>query len=176
MALTVPEKGWFQTKIAKDEKAWIIIALIVCLSLFVLMSGWHVVGKQNASSIVYDTSPDEFYKLSQANWKKYKIGEEEGIPVVKPPAGSDVFVLATTWRWEPILVLKKGAEYRFHISSMDLVHGFSLQPLNMNFVIHPQYDYVLTFKPTSSGDFRIICNEFCGFGHHTMIGKIIVEE
>jgi cytochrome c oxidase subunit 2 len=176
MALLVPEKGWYSKKIASDEKAWIMIAGVLCLSLFALMVGWHLVGKQNPSFEVYTTSPDEFYKLAQHNWKKIKVGEENGITVVKPPPGSDVFVIASAWKWEPALILKKGKEYRLHISSMDFLHGFSLQPVNMNFKIHPNYDYVLTFKPTSSGDFRVICNEYCGYGHHAMIGKITVED
>jgi len=36
-------------------------------------------------------------------------------------------------------------------------------------------DHVLTIKPTRKGEFPIICNEFCGIGHHLMTGKIIVE-
>ncbi len=176
MAIVIPKKGWYNQAIAKDEKAWIVVAVIVCLALFLLMVVWHLVGKQNPSFVVYKTTPNEFYRLAQANWQKYQVGEENRIPVVKPPAGSDVFVVASTWRWEPVLILKKGSEYRFHISSLDFVHGFSLQPINMNFLIHPFYDYVLTFKPTSSGEFKVICNEYCGYGHHTMIGKIIVED
>jgi heme/copper-type cytochrome/quinol oxidase subunit 2 len=30
--------------------------------------------------------------------------------------------------------------------------------------------------PTVAGDFRIICNEFCGIGHHTMVGRVIVVD
>ncbi|MFN7065751.1 MAG: cytochrome C oxidase subunit II, partial [Aquificaceae bacterium] len=63
-----------------------------------------------------------------------------------------------------------------YISSLDLLHGISIQPVNMNFMVYPGYDYVLTFKPTSSGEFAVICNEFCGIGHHMMIGKIIVKD
>jgi cytochrome c oxidase subunit 2 len=59
---------------------------------------------------------------------------------------------------------------------MDLQHGFSLQPMNMNFQILPGFDHVLTITPTMAGQFPIICNEFCGIGHHTMSGKIIVTE
>lgn len=176
MALNTPGKEWYATKVAKDEKSWITFSVIVALALFVWMAAWHLVGKQNPSATIYKTTPDEFYRLAQANWQKYKVGEEEGIPVVKPPAGSDVFLIASTWKWEPILVLKKNQEYRIHISSLDLLHGFSLQPVNMNFQIHPGYDFLFTFKPTSIGEFRIICNEYCGFGHHSMIGKIVVEE
>jgi cytochrome c oxidase subunit 2 len=60
-------------------------------------------------------------------------------------------------------------------SGIGIQHGFSLLPLNMNFQILPGYDHVLTITPTMSGEFQIICNEFCGIGHHLMTGKIIVE-
>jgi cytochrome c oxidase subunit 2 len=35
---------------------------------------------------------------------------------------------------------------------------------------------VLTVAPNQAGEFGIVCNEFCGIGHHTMIGKIYVTE
>ncbi len=176
MALLPPEEGWYYKKVARDEKMWIAIALVVCLTLFFWMVVWHVYGRQNPSFTTYRTTPQEFNALTQAFIGKYRTGEMNGIPVVEPPPNSDVFLLAKMWRWEPVLVLKKGQEYRFHISSLDLLHGFSLQPVNMNFMVYPGYDYVLTFKPTSAGEFAIVCNEFCGVGHHTMIGKIIVKE
>ena len=34
----------------------------------------------------------------------------------------------------------------------------------------------MTITPTTSGDFGIVCNEFCGLGHHTMTGRIYVVE
>jgi cytochrome c oxidase subunit 2 len=63
-----------------------------------------------------------------------------------------------------------------HISSLDVNHGFSLFPMNVNFQVVPGYDYGLRVTPTASGDFRIICNEFCGIGHHTMVGRVIVVD
>ena len=96
-------------------------------------------------------------------------------PIVQPPPGSDAYLLAQMWRWSPILKLKAGQTYRLHISSPDLQHGFSLLPMNMNFQVLPTYDHVLTLTPTSAGEFSIVCNEFCGAGHHAMSGKIFVE-
>jgi cytochrome c oxidase subunit 2 len=29
--------------------------------------------------------------------------------------------------------------------------------------------------PTTTGEFYVVCNEFCGIGHHQMVGKILVE-
>ncbi len=175
MSLLPPEKGWYHKSIAKDEKMWLIIAIIMSLFLFTWMILWHIYGKQNPSFTTYRTTPAEFSELAAAFVEKYKVGEEKGMAVVEPPPNSDVFLTAQMWRWSPILKLKKGEWYKFHISSLDLLHGFSLQPVNMNFMVYPGYDYVLTFKPTSTGEFNIICNEFCGIGHHTMIGKIVVE-
>jgi heme/copper-type cytochrome/quinol oxidase subunit 2 len=40
----------------------------------------------------------------------------------------------------------------------------------------PGYDYGLRVTPTAAGDFRIICNEFCGIGHHMMVGRVIVVD
>jgi cytochrome c oxidase subunit 2 len=75
-----------------------------------------------------------------------------------------------------MLELEKGQSYRLHLSSIDLQHGFSLQPLNINIQVHPGYDMVVNVTPTTSGEFGIVCNEYCGFGHHTMTGRIYVVE
>lgn len=176
MSLLSPSDGWFYKKVSKDEKMWILISLVLCLTLFVWMVLWHVYGKQNTSDLTYRTSTAEFTKLSEAYVKKNMIGMDNGVPIVRPKPNSDVFVLAEMWRWSPILILEKGQSYKLHISSKDVMHGFSLQPVNMNFQVYPDYDYVLTFTPTELGEYKVICNEYCGIGHHTMIGKIVVIE
>ncbi|HLF46831.1 MAG TPA: hypothetical protein VI548_10420, partial [Chitinophagaceae bacterium] len=174
MSLLSPAEGWFQKKVAKDEKMWMVIALFLCIMLFVWMIMWHVYGKQNPSNTTYRTSTTEFANLSEAYIKKNMIGADNGIPVVRPEPNSDVFVMSQMWRWSPVLILQKDESYNLHISSKDVMHGYSLQPVNMNFQVYPGYDYVLKFKPTETGEYKVICNEFCGIGHHTMIGKIVV--
>ena len=76
----------------------------------------------------------------------------------------------------PVLKLEKGAEYTLHISAFDVNHGFSLLPMNVNLQVVPGYDYGIKVTPTMAGDFRIVCNEFCGIGHHMMVGKVIVTD
>ncbi|GBD04148.1 Cytochrome c oxidase subunit 2 [bacterium HR19] len=174
MALLPPPENWDKEKPSKDEKTWVYIALLSCLFMFFWMIGWHIFGKQNTSFVSYKVNPMEFFQLYNSFVEKYKIGEKNGTPVVKPPPESDVILLARMWSWSPILVLEKDKWYTFHISSLDLQHGFSLQPVNMNFQVIPGYDHVLKFKPTKEGEYSIICNEFCGIGHHLMIGKVIV--
>jgi cytochrome c oxidase subunit 2 len=40
----------------------------------------------------------------------------------------------------------------------------------------PGYYYGLKITPNEAGDYRIICNEFCGIAHHVMVGKILVVD
>jgi cytochrome c oxidase subunit 2 len=175
MSIHFPANDWFQAP-RGGERLWIGLALGWCAVLTVMMPYWHFRGNQNSTGEAYRVTPMEFGTRVQRFIEANKVGEELGTPVVQPAPGSDAYLVAQMWRFYPILKLKKGQTYRLHISSLDLNHGFSLQPLNMNFQILPGYDHVLTLTPTSSGTFSLICNEFCGIGHHTMASKIIVEE
>ena len=96
--------------------------------------------------------------------------------MVRPKPGEDVYLLGRLWQWWPVLELEKGVSYRIHISSVDWLHGFSLQPTNINISVYPGYEHVISLTPTESGEFGIMCNEFCGIGHHTMTGKIYVTD
>ncbi|MCF6224693.1 MAG: hypothetical protein L3J22_00090 [Xanthomonadales bacterium] len=170
------EINWWKSPIGKDEIIWIGIALVWCLIMFFMMPYWHVYGKQNLSNEAYQTTPKKFQASVDAFVEKYKIGEEGGIPIVKPPAGSDVYLAGRLWQWYPILELEKDQTYRLHLSSLDWNHGFSLQPVNINLQVLPGYEMVISLTPNQAGEFGIVCNEYCGIGHHSMLGKIIVRE
>ncbi len=177
MALYPPsQRIWWREPIAKTEIIWIVIAFVWGLAMFFMMIYWHVVGEQNLSNEAYRTTPQAFYAKASAMTEKYQVREEAGTPVVHPPPGEDIYLVARLWSWWPIFELEKDATYRLHISAMDWQHGFSLQPVNINLQIHPGYDMVVTVKPDRAGEYGIVCNEFCGIGHHTMVGKMYVVE
>ncbi len=158
--------------------AWIVIAFLWGLVMFSAMIYWHIVGEQNLSNEAYRIDPEVFAERTEAMVDAYTVREEgdTGIPVVHPPAGGDVYMIARVYEWWPVLELEKGESYRLHLSSMDVQHGFSLQPTNINLQIHPGYEMVLTVTPDEAGEFSVVCNEFCGIGHHTMVGRIYVVE
>jgi cytochrome c oxidase subunit 2 len=157
------------------EKVWAAIAFAWCIVLFAMMPLWHVRGGQNPSGIRHRVEPERYRERVTEFIQQYQVGEEKGIPVVAPPPGSHVYIQAQMWRWTPVLRLQQGVEYIVHLSSVDMNHGFNLYPLNVNFQVVPGYDYGLKMTPSEPGEYKIICNEFCGVGHHLMVGKIIVE-
>ncbi len=178
--LTTP---WFHAP-AGFEKIWLGCAILWCFVMSLMMPYWHFRGKQNSTGEAYRVKPTDYYARTEKFVAANKVGTFKNttgnallgdLPLVEPPAGGDAYLLARMWQWYPALRLRRGETYRLHLSSIDLQHGFSLQPLNMNFQVLPGYDHVLTLTPTSRGEFTIVCNEFCGAGHHAMSGKIIVE-
>ena len=144
--LDSPKGNWWRPA-HRSEKVWVGIAFAWCMVLFAMMPLWH-----------------------------WKVGEDRGMPIVAPPPGSDIYLVGMAFQWMPILKLQKGAQYTLHLSALDVNHGFSLFPVNVNFQVVPGYDYGLRITPTEAGDFRVMCNEFCGIGHHLMLGRIIVTE
>ena len=179
MAISPPEsRVWWNEPIARGELVWIAIAFVWGIIMFFMMIYWHAYGSQNLSTTVGRVDPAAYEKKTTAFADKYKAREEgtTGIPVVKPPVGGDAYMLARTFEWWPILELEKGKSYRLHLSSLDVMHGFSLQPVNMNIQVHPGLEHIVTVTPRESGTYGIVCNEFCGLGHHTMTGRIYVVE
>jgi len=159
------------------ELAWIAIALVWALILFFMMPYWHVFGKQNLSNEAYRISAENFQKKTQEMVDKFTVRTEtdQNIPVVHPPPGSDIYMLGRLWAWYPILELEKDKRYRLHLSAMDYQHGFSLQPTNFNLQVLPGYEMVVTVAPNKEGSYSVVCNEYCGIGHHTMIGRLYVK-
>jgi len=177
MAITPPsERIWWNESIPKTELIWIVIGFTWGLVMFFMMIYWHGAGEQNLSNEAYRTTPEAFAEKANAMVAEHQVRTEAGFPVVHPPPGSDVYLIARLWQFWPVLEFEKDQSYRLHISSMDWQHGFSLQPTNINLQIHPGYEMVLTVTPDKSGEFSVVCNEYCGIGHHTMLGKIYVVE
>jgi cytochrome c oxidase subunit 2 len=178
MAIQPVKGNWWSEPLHRMEIIWISIAFLWGVVMFFAMIYWHIEGEQNLSNEAYRISPDAFAEKAEAMVEQYQVGEEgdTGVPVAHPPPGSDIYMIARLWEWWPVLELEKDQSYRLHLSSMDWQHGFSLQPTNINIQVHPDYDLVLTITPNEAGDFFVVCNEFCGVGHHTMVGKIRVVD
>ena len=178
MAITpITDRYWWKQPMDREEVVWISIAFVWCLFMFFMMPYWHVFGKQNLAHAAVKTTAEAYMKKAEEGVAKWKVREEtdQKIPVIAPPPDSDVYLVARLWSWWPLLELEAGKTYRVHLMSMDWLHGFSLQPENINIQVHPGYDHAVTMTPTHKGTFSIICNEYCGVNHHTMISRIYVK-
>ena len=183
MSLRPLTSPWFHAP-AGHEKLWLGVAVLWCFIMSLMMPYWHFRGKQNSRGEAYTVQPADFLARTEKFVADNRVGTFKNpvqnafmteLPIVEPAPGGDAYLVGRMWQWYPALRLRQGETYRLHLSALDLQHGFSLQPLNMNFHVLPGYDHVLTITPTSKGEFTIVCNEFCGIGHHKMVSKLYVK-
>lgn len=172
--LLPPRERWW-APLGPDERRWLTIAFVWCLVLFSGMYIWLAIGEQQTPVESYRIDPEVFRAEVDAFVEEYQVDEIEGAAIVEPPPGSDVYLHANQFAFRPVLKLQKGETYRLLVSSTDVQHGLSLQPTNLNFQVLPGYLYVIRITPDETGEFPIICNEFCGLGHHLMTGLIVVD-
>lgn len=166
------QPGW-ATRFPRDERLfmWIILASVALMSAFAI--GWLAWGSQNVPTASYATSPEAFSAQVATFATKY-TGADGFVHV---PAGQDSYMLAARYTFYPELVLKAHTKYRIWLSSADSLHGFSLVGggQNINLEIAPNHAFGVTLTTGNPGTYLIVCNEYCGLGHHEMHGRIHVE-
>jgi len=68
-----------------------------------------------------------------------------------------------------------GRPVTFRLTSADVTHGFMIVGTNGNAMVVPGYVSQFTTVFREPGEYLIVCNEYCGLGHHLMSAKLIVE-
>lgn len=68
-----------------------------------------------------------------------------------------------------------GIPVTFRVTSPDVLHGFQIVGTNVNLTIAPGYISQATTTFETPGEYLVVCNEYCGLGHHAMQGKVVVE-
>ncbi|WNS73969.1 cytochrome c oxidase subunit II [Bacillus sp. DTU_2020_1000418_1_SI_GHA_SEK_038] len=87
-----------------------------------------------------------------------------------------VFV-ASAFHYEPGEVqIPKGAKVKVIATTKDVIHGFEVAGTNVNMMLEPGYISENVYNFNKAGEFLVLCNEYCGVGHHMMTSKIEVVE
>lgn len=69
-----------------------------------------------------------------------------------------------------------GSTVRFQVTSADVVHSFTIPGTNVNFMVTPGHINMAEHTFTEPGTYLVLCNEYCGTGHHYMQMAIEVIE
>lgn len=180
MPIASPSRLWWREPIGRQEQIWLTIVVALGLALFIMMPVWHALGAQNSPTETYRVAPDQFWQrvtAFNAGDGTLSMQTQEGVR----PLGDDVYLGAVRFAWMPNqIVLETGRRYRFHLSSRDVNHGYSIHKQGdpskkANFQVVPGYEYVVSMTFDEPGVYNIICQEYCGIGHHVMVSKLIVQ-
>ena len=90
--------------------------------------------------------------------------------------GATVIAVAMMFAYQPAeFRVPAGRPVTFRLTSVDVSHGFQIVGTNGNTMIIPGYISQFTTVFREPGEYLIVCNEYCGLGHHLMSAKLIVE-
>ncbi len=149
------------------EKAFLSVGatlLLACLGALIYATtvrGMHLptaVGELDPKQ-VYKTPPFDHPGVTQVGDHQYQAVVVAQAWIFMPreiriPAGSDLTVIAT---------------------SADIIHGFEVERTRLNMMLIPGQVSRATHHFSEPGEYLLICHEYCGLGHQTMYGKVIVE-
>ncbi len=146
-------------KIEKTEK-WVIITTMLLMGLFVF-SLLYAKGK-------YDSDVPECLPYDKA-YEEPKVNKLDSLTY-------EVFFVASMWNFQPSEVfIPVGSEVDMYLTSKDVVHGFNIAEKNVNMMAVYGALNKVRVKFDKPGIYNIVCHEYCGVGHQSMRGQIIVN-
>lgn len=158
----------FHKAAERHERVWIFIAMLLLAmlligTLIIVVLDYGVVVKTDA----YGTNP-----ATAATTPPFA----DTALVRTGPNAYSVHMLARLWAWTPSpLHVPQGAAITFYVTSADVLHGFLVQGTTINVTAVPGITGYVTYTFAHAGTYNIVCNEFCGIEHQSMIGRIIVD-
>jgi cytochrome c oxidase subunit 2 len=92
------------------------------------------------------------------------------------PNQYEAVMIGRIWSFTPSQIeVPAGADVTFVLTSADVIHGFNLEGTRMNMMLIPGQVTRNRYRFKKPGEYTIICHEYCGVGHHTMYGKVVVK-
>lgn len=149
------------------EKLWLAFSIVLILLLIGSVT-YGAVGPGVA--MVSDSEPaidagglDEDDRFSEPRVER--VGEDE----------YEAYVVAYQFGFTPDpIVVPENSTVTFYVTSRDVIHGFEVVGTNANTMVVPGEVSELTVEVGEPQEYGLLCNEYCGPGHHVMEGKVHV--
>ncbi len=114
--------------------------------------------------------PGKDGQLGTSDARKISIDNPFGMNAEDPYGQDDILIAGNE------LHIPVDRPAKFLLRSKDVLHNFTVPQFRVKMDLVPGMVTWQWLTPTRTGTFEILCEELCGIGHHTMRGKVVVEE
>ena len=154
--------------IEKTERRWLfgMAGMLGIMLAVIVLTG--------ASQMLHPLSDVETINPSTLHLQGEFVESNLG-SAVEPDGSVTVRLIAQQYMFVPhCAVVPASTRVRFRLTSADVTHGFFVQNTNANAMVVPGYITNVVTYFSHTGNYEMPCDEFCGFGHHAMIARVVV--
>ncbi len=154
-------------RIHQYEKLWLAASFVLILGFIATVTygavGLGITMVDDREETIDPTALDDHPKFGDPGVYELEDGQVEA------------YVIARQFIFVPDpIVIPAEREVTFYITSPDVIHGLGVVGTNVNTMVIPGEVAVLTVQFDEPGEYGIVCNEYCGAGHHGMEGILQV--
>ena len=92
------------------------------------------------------------------------------------PREYEAYIIARIFSFNPgTIEVPPGSRVTFYATSPDVVHGFFIANTDVNMLVVPGWVSSASHVFSRPGTYLLLCNEYCGSGHHFMYGAVKVR-
>ncbi|MDY6764191.1 MAG: cytochrome c oxidase subunit II, partial [Halobacteria archaeon] len=152
-------------EIHRFEKFWMVLSLL-------LIVGFIGTVTYGAIGVGIEMVGDEGGTIDPTNLDNTKF-EDPGVEKVGENEYA-VYVVSRQFLFQPgtsqPIRVPANSKVTFYVTSADVIHGFEVAGTNINTMVIPGQVSKFTVRFEEPGEYGIVCNEYCGAGHHAMEG------
>ncbi|OZU90154.1 cytochrome B5 [Virgibacillus indicus] len=163
----------------KYEKIWLtfgIGSLVIFLVVLAFGAFWQGTHPQSHGVTIDPENIEANDAFKPENLGITKVSDDKYIVNIVATAFN--YNLGVDEEGKPVkdIRIPKGSTVLFQVTTKDVVHGFNVAGTNINMMVEPGYISSYETVLDNTGEFTIVCNEYCGVGHHLMFATVEVYE
>jgi cytochrome c oxidase subunit 2 len=158
-------------EIHRYEAVWIGVSML-------LIVGWIATVTYGAVGVGIEMVDDSGGQIAEpADPTASENFEEPGVYQTGPDEYA-VYVISRQFLFDPgssqAIRVPAGSTVTLYVTSADVIHGFEVAGTNVNAMVIPGQVTRMTVEFEDPATYGIVCNEYCGAGHHAMEGRLEV--
>lgn len=159
------------------EKIWLLFgagSLVLFLAVLGVAAFAYGMQPQSAIELCDPTELERTEDFKPENLGVTKV--DEGRYVVNMVASAFNYDFGKDENGQPVKKIRipKGSTVLFQATTKDVIHGFEIAGTNVNMMLEPGFVSRYETKLKNPGEYTIVCNEYCGVGHHLMYATLEV--
>lgn len=151
------------------ERRWLILTSALMLAITGVLVGYAIAGNVHPPSNVEMVDSTQLHLTAEFAEDRLGVAENaDGTFTVTMVAGRYGF-------YPQHVEVPAGTPVTFRIASADVLHGVHVPLTNLSTMIVPGYVSEVTTMFEKTGEYPVLCNEYCGLGHDYMWSRLTVR-